>query len=198
MSGLLLHITSAGKAKELDALESGLPMPKIAQLVIGDGTPHTNFDIAEHLVHEVYRAPVTTTRTDRMSLKVNAVIPENVEVTISESGLELNDADRTLFAYTSMVRSNGEYGVKTRGHVLNLTSVVTRQQGGDFTITISPLNNEQIAQQISDRARTLLDQRVEQYLIPQLQLSGMIMYHLLPLWNLSNDLERRFKELSKY
>ncbi len=199
MPGLTLHITNAGKAKEIDALQNGTAISPIAKLAIGDGTAIVELaDVVQltQMVHKVYEISVEQPlRVNQVTLQVEAIIPEQVQVMIREVGLFLEDG--TLFAYAAYAPYTPEKGgLKTRGYNFQLVAVLTRQESGDFNLTISPLDVAQLSQTIADRARQLLDEQVQSYVFPIVQGMSQLYLHSLKQQKLINDLETNMKRIS--
>jgi phage-related tail fiber protein len=195
-----LEITNAGKAKEIDALVNGAAIPKFHKLVIGSGVAVTTpSQIAQltQLVNKVYEIPINKmTRTDPVTLKIEATIPDDVEILhLSEIGLTLEDG--TLFAYTPyMANTPDGGGTKARGFSLHLITVLSRQQSGEFNLVISPLDSVAIAQEIAGAARQLLDENVANYLISVIMTMGYLQQQALLQQDQINGLKLSVQRLT--
>lgn len=174
----ILNITTAGKKVETDALQNGTPVPRIAKLVIGAGTPPTE-TIAmlglTQLVNQVYEADIAyIDRLSPTSMKLTASVPDNIECRIKEIGLVLEDG--TLFAYAPYMPEAPDGGgmYKGRGFAWTIFCILSREQMGTVNFTYSPIDKQQLATEIANDARASLDLYLQSYFVSLMMLASAL------------------------
>lgn len=167
----VLVITTEGKRIETDAIANGTPVPKLHKLVVGSGTPPISIEgqiALTSLVHLEYESNVLVVdRLSPTSVKFTGSVPENIECNIREIGLTLEDG--TLFAYSPYMPANpdnpGGGMYKGRGFAWTVFTILSREQMGTLNFTYSPIDVQQLAEQIATDARASIDLYLQAYFI---------------------------------
>lgn len=175
---MLLNITDVGYEAESRALERG-ESPVFANLVIGDGVPHSNPSIATALRHQVYTTPVVVVeKLSAGARKYHSSIPPNVEITLREIGLMLSDG--TLYAYGSYAEPTGGF-FKAEGFAFNFYTLLTRKNMPDYTFTYETVDIALIAESIKEQAQNSIDLHLQGYLLGIIKRIGSLSAELINL-----------------
>lgn len=176
---MILTITQVGLARETDALASGA-MPRFAHLSIGDGDPHAVPFNATTMVGPKFETDVLVVeRLSPGAVKFHASIPADVEISIREVGLFLEDG--TLYAYADYSQGTGQSFFKAAGFAFSFFVLLTREQLPELVFTYQPVDTASIAQTIAQDASAAIDTQIQGYLSGVISLLSALSADVLTL-----------------
>lgn len=183
---MLLTVTEAGRRREDDALFNGIPMPPITAIVVGDGALAVPAK-ATRLANR--KLALSTLVVDRLSpgvTKIHGEISPDIEVNITEIGLEL--ADGTLYAAAQYSpETGGQY--KGRGFSFSFFVLVSRDTDTPLRFEYVPVDVQALGAQIQQEARTQLDLYLNQFLLATARTLSGLNGEILHLTNRINHLK---------
>lgn len=156
---MLLTITPAGLTLETNALQNGTAIPKIKEFVIDSGVSVDGFSVHT----ESYKTPVLA--FERLSagvLKFHGEIPPTIETMVK--GIAIRLEDNTIYAYGRYQEQSGGF-FKGKSFAFTFFVLHSREQNAVLAFAYSPLNINDIAEQIAIDAKTNMDLYLEGYFI---------------------------------
>lgn len=151
---MLLTITDAGRVAETDALATGSMSP-VAAVLIGDGTPHADPQLAAGMVHQIASVPVQVVeRVSSQAVRFYATVPQGETVVIREIGLQL--ADGTLYGYLPYETRVGAPLHKDENFAFSFSLAVSREALPPIEVDYNPLDTGALAADIADQTLSII------------------------------------------
>ena len=168
----ILTVTTVGKAKILDALHNGVPVPAIEAISYSDDVPPadpaTYKDITD-IGNEVYRGNVIL--VDRVSPEVMHISGDTpVDRAFRIRNVKIIDSQNDVIAYTPyMPEDDGFY--KGAGLAWEVKLTLSQEEGNaEITFNYSPLDIVSVTNQIVTDAQTQMDLYLQAHLLEQIKL----------------------------
>jgi hypothetical protein len=160
---LLLHITSAGMAREQDALLNGIVLSPITHIVFGSGTPIDPPSGATAIVQQWQAAPILIKeKLSDGAIKLTADLDVTVAGRIREVGLMMEDG--TLYAYAPYLPDEGGL-FKAAGFSFRLSVILARENISEISIRYEVVDTAALAAQIAAEARAQITNDDDQFKI---------------------------------